>query len=72
MQEGGVEQLDDLVEAGIESLEIEARTEGVVVADLVDLVVVDIQPLQRLRDEGEIEPLKRLKLLMTSRPEFYF
>ena len=58
MQQGGVQQLDDLVEAGIERLEIEAGAEGVVVPDLVDLVVVDVQPLQGLGDEGEVEPLR--------------
>ena len=58
MQEGRVADLGDVVEAGVECLEVEAITEGVVVPYLVDLVVVDIQPLQRLGDEGMIIPLK--------------
>ena len=58
MQEGRVADLGDVVEAGVECLEVEAITEGVVVPYLVDLVVVDIQPLQRLGDEGMVVPLK--------------
>ena len=46
MQESRVADLADVVEAGVECLEIEAITEGVVVANLVYLVVVDIQPLE--------------------------
>ena len=58
MQESRVADLADVVEAGVEGLEVEAITERVIVADLVDLVVVDIQPLQRLGDERMIVPLK--------------
>ena len=58
MQESRVADLADVVEAGVECLEIEAITEGVVVANLVYLVVVDIQPLQRLGDERMIVPLE--------------
>ena len=58
MQESRVADLADVVEAGVECLEIETITEGVVVANLVYLVVVDIQPLQRLGDEGMVVPLK--------------
>ena len=58
MQEGRVADLGDVVEAGVECLEVEAIAEGVVVPYLVDLVVVDVQPLQRLGDEGMIVPLK--------------
>ena len=61
MQEGRVADLGDVVEAGVECLEVEAITEGVVVPYLVDLVVVDIQPLQRLGDERMIIPLKLKK-----------
>ena len=46
MQESRVADLADVVEAGVECLEIETITEGVVVANLVYLVVVDIQPLE--------------------------
>ena len=58
MQESRVADLADVVEAGVEGLEVEAITERVIVADLVDLVVVDVQPLQRLGDERMIVPLK--------------
>ena len=58
MQQSRVADLSDVVEAGVEGLEIEARAEGVIVANLVYLVVVDIQPLQRLGDERMIVPLK--------------
>ena len=63
MQESRVADLGDVVEAGVECLEVEAITEGVVVPYLVNLVVVDIQPLQRLGDEGMIVPLKLKKKL---------
>ena len=56
MQESRVADLADVVEAGVEGLEVEAITEGVIVPDLVNLVVVNVQPLQRLGDEGKIEP----------------
>ena len=46
MQQCRVADLGDVVEAGVEGLEVEAITEGVIVANLVDLVVMDIQPLQ--------------------------
>ena len=58
MQEGRVADLGDVVETGVECLEVEAITEGVVVADLVYLVVVNIKPLQRLGDERMIVPLE--------------
>ena len=58
MQESRVAYLADVVEAGVEGLEVEAITEGVIVPDLVNLVVVDVQPLQRLGDEGMVVPLK--------------
>ena len=58
MQESRVADLADVVEAGVEGLEVEAITEGVIVPDLVNLVVVDVQPLQRLGDERMIVPLK--------------
>ena len=61
MQQGRVADLGDVVEAGVEGLEVEAITEGVIVANLVDLVVMDIQPLQRLGDERMIVPLKDRK-----------
>ena len=61
-----VQQLADLVEARVEGLEVEAGAERVVVADLIYLVVVDVQPLKRLRNEREIEPLSRtLKIKIT-------
>ena len=46
----------DVVEAGIESVEVVATGESVVVANLLDLVVVDVQPLETPGDEGEVEP----------------
>ena len=46
VQQCRVADLGDVVEAGVEGLEVEAITEGVIVANLVDLVVMDIQPLQ--------------------------
>ena len=58
MQKSRVPDLADVVEAGVECLEVEAVTEGVIVPNLVDLVVVDVEPLQRLGDEGMIIPLK--------------
>ena len=58
MQQSRVADLGDVVEAGVEGLEVEAITEGVIVANLVDLVVMDIQPLQRLGDERMIVPLE--------------
>ena len=58
MQESRVADLADVVEAGVEGLEVEAITEGVIVPDLVNLVVVDVQPLQRLGDKGMVVPLK--------------
>ena len=58
MQESRVADFADVVEAGVEGLEVEAITEGVIVPDLVNLVVVNVQPLQRLGDEGMIVPLK--------------
>ena len=61
MQESRVADLADVVEAGVEGLEVEAITEGVIVPDLVNLVVVDVQPLQRLGDERMIVPLKDRK-----------
>ena len=44
--------------AGIEGLETEAIAEIVIVANGVYIIVVDIQPFQRLRDEGKVEPLQ--------------
>ena len=61
MQESRVADLADVVEAGVEGLEVEAITEGVIVPDLVNLVVVNVQPLQRLWDERMIVPLKDRK-----------
>ena len=61
MQESRVADLADVVEAGVEGLEVEAITEGVIVPDLVNLVVVNVQPLQRLGDERMIVPLKDRK-----------
>ena len=61
MQESRVADLADVVEAGVEGLEVEAITEGVIVPDLVNLVVVNVQPLQRLGDERMIIPLKDRK-----------
>ena len=58
MQESRVADFADVVEAGVEGLEVEAITEGVIVPDLVNLVVVNVQPLQRLGDERMIVPLK--------------
>ena len=63
MQQSRVADLGDVVEAGIECLEVETITEGVVVPDLVYLVVVDVQPLQRLGDEGMVVPLQENKKL---------
>ena len=61
MQESRVADLADVVKAGVEGLEVEAITEGVIVPDLVNLVVVNVQPLQRLGDERMIVPLKDRK-----------
>ena len=61
MQESRVADLADVVEAGVEGLEVEAITEGVIVANLVYFVVVNIQPLQRFGDERMIVPLKDRK-----------
>ena len=58
MQQGRVADLGDVVEAGVEGLEVEAITEGVIVANLVYLVVVNIQPFQRFGDERMIVPLE--------------
>ena len=44
--------------AGIEGLEAEAVAEIVIVANGIYIIVVDIQPFQRLRDEGKVEPLQ--------------
>ena len=44
--------------AGIKGLEAEAVAEIVIVANGVYIIVVDIQPFQRLRDEGKVEPLQ--------------
>ena len=46
MEQGGVGELTDLVEAGIECLQTEATTESVIVSNPVNLVVVNVQPLQ--------------------------
>ncbi len=52
------DQLADPVSACIQGLEVEPALEGVVVAQLLDLVLVDVQPLQVLGDESVVEPLK--------------
>jgi hypothetical protein len=48
----------DIVEAHVEGLEAELAAQVVVIADLVDPIVVHVQPLQRLGDEGEVKPLE--------------
>ena len=58
-EQGVLPELLDLVEAGVEGLQVEAGAEAVVVADLVaDPVVVHVQPLQRFWDESKVEPLE--------------
>ena len=46
MEQGGVGELTDLVEAGIECLKTEATSKSVIVSNPVNLVVVNVQPLQ--------------------------
>ena len=46
MKQGGVGELTDLVEAGIECLQTEATTKSVIVSNPINLVVVNVQPLQ--------------------------
>ena len=46
MKKGGVGELTDLVEAGIECLKTEATSKSVIVSNSVNLVVVNVQPLQ--------------------------
>ena len=46
VQQRAVAKLGNLVETGIESLKTEASAEGVVVANLVNFIVMDIQPLK--------------------------
>ncbi len=48
----------DSVVRGLEGVEAESLPEMVVVADLLNGVVLDVQPLQILRYEGVVEPLQ--------------
>ena len=49
--------LDSVVRC-LEGVEPESLPEVVVVPDLLDAVVLDVQPLQVLGDEGVVEPLQ--------------
>ena len=49
--------LDSVVRC-LEGVEPESLPEVVVVPDLFDAVVLDVQPLQVLGDEGVVEPLE--------------
>ncbi len=51
----------DSVVRGLEGVEAEPLPEMVVVADLLNGVVLDVQPFQILRDEGVIEPLQAVR-----------
>ena len=47
-----------MIVASVKSLQTEAFAQVVIVADLVNLVVVNVQPFQRLGNEGKVKPLK--------------
>ena len=59
-QEALALDLGDAVEAGVEGLEAVALLETVVVSDLLEPVVVHVEPAEALGDEGEVEPLQRV------------
>ncbi len=51
----------DSVVRGLQGVEAEPLPEMVVVADLLNGVVLDVQPFQILRDEGVVEPLQAVR-----------
>ena len=51
-------QAGDPVVAGVEGAEAEALDQLVVVAELLDVVGLQLQLLQLLREEGHVEPLQ--------------
>ena len=60
-QEALALDLGDAVEAGVEGLEAVALLETVVVSDLLDPVVVHVEPAEALGDEGEVKPLEAVR-----------
>ena len=58
MQQCAVTNLTDLIETCVKCLKIESRTKGVVVANFVNFVVVNIKPLKGFGDERKVKPLK--------------
>ena len=58
MEQGAVSELTDLIETRVKCLKTEPGAERVIVPDLVNFVVVNIQPLEGLGDEGKVKPLK--------------
>ena len=58
MKQSCVRQPTDMIEAGIKCLQTEAFAQIVIVAYLVNFVVVNVQPFQRLGNKGKVEPLK--------------
>ena len=66
MQQGAVAKLTDLVKTRVKSLKTEPGPERIIVPDLVNLVVVNVQPLEGLGDEGKVKPLKRMAINILS------
>ena len=50
----------------VKSLKTEPGPERIIVPDLVNLVVVNVQPLEGLGDEGKVKPLKRMAINILS------
>ena len=66
MQQGAVAKLTDLVKTRVKSLKTEPGPERIIVPDLVNLVVVNVQPLEGLGDEGKVKPLKHMAINILS------
>ena len=66
MKQSAVSKLTNLIETRVKSLKTEPGAERIIVPDLVNLVVVYIQPLEGLGDEGKVKPLKCKRININS------